>query len=327
MIKKIITGILFSGMVLLTACQKDIDVFVPDAGQLNGPDTAWQTAAGNIVSLELLKSSLLKPAYLDTINVNGAIATVNTAFGLQVNFPANCCVNGAGQPVTGKVDVEIQLARNKGDLVRMNKPSTSNDTMLIAAGQVFVSLKKENQALQLKPGARFSVIYTDSPTSQQMKFYRGDESNAQYFNWLPTTEPSLDTILISPQSYQVYSKQLGWISIAQPFEVGTTAKVQVSADLPAYFTNSNTIAFTVFKDLRSVVAMKPDLTTRKFITGKLPVAKAITVVVISKMGSDYYLGSSAAVTQTVPGNSTVQQVQVVPVKKSLAQILSYLDTL
>lgn len=325
--KKIITAILFTGIILMTACQKDIDMFVPDAGQLNGPDTAWQTTVGNSVSVALLKSSLLKAAYQDTINVNTTIATVNTPFGLQVNFPANCCVNGAGQPVTGKVDVEIQLAKNKGDLIRMDKPSTNNDTMMITAGELFVSLKKDNQLLQLKPGVRFSITYADQPTIQQMGFYMGDESNPQYFNWLPTPEPSQDTIITSTQSYQVYSKRLGWISIAQPFDVSATVKVNVSADMPAYFTNSNTIAFTVFKDLRSVVAMKPDLTTRKFITGKLPAAKAITVVVISKLGSDYYLGSSAAVTQAVPGNSTIQQVQVVPVKKTFAQILSYLDTL
>jgi hypothetical protein len=160
-----------------------------------------------------------------------------------------------------------------------------------------------------------------------MRFFMGDESNAQAFNWLPPSDPSLDTVIINPQSYQVYTRRLRWISIAQPFEVNTSVKVNVAADMASYFTNANTIAFTVFKDLRSVVAMRPDVSTRKFITGKLPVGKAITVVVISKQGDDYYLGFESAVTQATASSSIPQQVHIVPIKKTLAEILAYLNTL
>ncbi|MEO6540250.1 MAG: hypothetical protein ABIN74_04635, partial [Ferruginibacter sp.] len=89
----------------------------------------------------------------------------------------------------------------------------------------------------------------------------------------------------------------------------------------------NTIAFTVFKDLRSTVAMKGDLNTKKFITGKLPVGKLITVVVISKQADDYYLGYESAITQLPAANSFTQHVRVVPIKRSLSEIISYLSTL
>ena len=325
--KKIIILVLFAGSLFLNACQKDIDVFVPDPGQLNGPDTSWQNTITSSMPVSVLKSSLLTEPYLDSINVNANIATVTTPFGMQVNFPANCCTNGAGQPVTGKVDVEIQVVKRKGDMIRLDKPSTYNDSMLVTAGQIFIRLKKEGQPLQLAPGIRYNINYIDLPTNQQAKFFIGDESNAQAFNWLPTPEINLDTIIISPQAYQVYTKRLRWISIAQKFDLNTTAKVSVVADMSSYFTNTNTIAFTVFKDLRSVVAMHPNLSTRKFITGKLPAGKAITVVVISKQGNDYYLGYESAITQNPASNPAVQQVHVVPIKKSFAEILSYLNTL
>jgi hypothetical protein len=322
--KKIIILVLLAGGLFLNACQKDIDVFVPDAGQLNAPDTTWQNTIGAATPVTVLKSSLLIAPYLDTINVNANIATVVTPFGVQVNFPPNCCLNAAGQPVTGKVDVEIQVVNRKGDMIRLDKPSTSNDTMLVTPGQFFVRLKKDSQILQLAPGVRYNISYIDLPTTQQVKFYMGDETNAQAFNWLPSFELNIDTIVITPQAYQVYTKRLRWVSIAQPFEITTTTKVNVAVNMASYFTNANTIAYTVFKDLRSVVGMHPDLGTRKFITGKLPVAKAITVVVISKLGNDYYLGHESAVTQS---GVSIQQVQVVPIKKSLAEILSYLSTL
>lgn len=325
--KKIIILVLFAVGLFLNACQKDIDVFVPDAGQLNGPDTSWQTTVTASMPVSVLKNNLLTEPYLDSINVNANIATVATPFGIQVNFPPNCCVTAASQPVTGKVDVEIQVVKKKGDMIRLDKPSTYNDSMLITAGQIFIRLKKAGQPLQLAPGIRYNINYVDLPTNPQVKFFMGDESNAQSFNWLPTPEPNIDSIFINPQSYQVYTRRLRWISIAQQVELNTVAKVSVAADMASYFTNANTIAFTVFKDLRSVVAMRPELGSRKFITGKLPVGKAITVVVISKQGNDYYLGYESAVTQTSSANSAVQQVHIVPIKKSLAEILSYLNTL
>jgi hypothetical protein len=325
--KKIIILILFVSGLFLNACQKDIDVFVPNPGQLNGPDTAWQNTITATMPVSILKNILLTAPYLDTINVNANIATVATPFGMQVNFPPNCCVNGANQPVSGKVDVEIQVVKKKGDMIRLDKPSTYNDSMLVTAGQLFIKLKKEGQPLQLAAGIRFNINYIDQPTNPQVKFFMGDETNSQAFNWLPTPEPNLDTIIITPQSYQIYTKRLRWISFSQPFEMNTIAKVSVVADMAAYFTNTNTIAFTVFKDVRSVVAMHANLSTRKFVTGKLPVGKAITVVVISKQGDDYYLGYESAVTQTPSFNPTIQQVHVVPTKKSLAEVLAYLNTL
>jgi hypothetical protein len=325
--KKIIILVLFAGSLFLNACQKDIDVFVPDAGQLNGPDTAWQNAITPSSPVSILKNNLSTAPYQDTIIVNANIATVLTPFGVQINFPPNCCVNGAGQPVTGKVDVEIQVVKKKGDMIRLDKPSIFNDSALTTAGQIFIRLKKDTQLLQLASGIRYNINYIDLPTNQQMKFFIGDENNAQAFNWLPTPDPGLDTIVITPQLYQIYTKRLRWISVAQPFEINTSGRVNITADMAAYFTNTNTVAFTVFKDVRSVVAMRPDLGTRKFVTGRLPVGKAITVVVISKQGNDFYLGYESAVTQTPSSNPSIQHVNIVPIKKSLAEILSYLGTL
>ncbi|MBK7306980.1 MAG: hypothetical protein IPI88_08010 [Chitinophagaceae bacterium] len=321
--------ILFAGGLLLNACQKDVDIFVPDPGQLNGPDTSWQNTVTATMPVSILKNNLSQePVYLDSITVNANIASVTTPFGIQVNFPPNCCANTSGQPVTGKVQVEIISIKKKGDMIRLNKPSTWNDSMLVTAGQIFIQLKKDGQILQLAPNVRINIRYIDLPINTQMKFFIGEEANTQRFNWLPTPTPSLDTIIMGTQSYEIYTKQQRWISIATLFDVNfTTPKIKVSADIAPYFTNANTVAFTVFKDVRSVVAMLPDLSSRTFTTGKLPLGKQVTVVVISKQGDDYYLGYESAVTQIQAVNVLTQRVPVVPIKKSLPEILAYLSTL
>lgn len=319
--------VLAAGGFLLTACQKNIDIFVPDPGQLNGPDTTWYGTVTSTMPVSVLKNNLLLQPYIDTINVNANTASIITPFGIQVNFPPHCCATAAGQPITGNVEVELMAVKKNGDMIRLNKPSTYNDSMLITSGQLFIKIKKEGQVLQLAPGIRINIRYFDLPTDPQMKLFFGDETNSSGYNWLPNQDLANNIVVAGTQSYEIYTKQLGWISLARVYDLSTAAKVSVTVDMASYFTNANTIAFTVFKDLRSTVAMKGDLNTKKFITGKLPVGKLVTVVVISKQADDYYLGYESAITQLPASNSLIQHVRVVPIKRSLPEILSYLSTL
>lgn len=324
---KTIILLLFAGGLLLTACQKNTDIFVPDPGQLNGPDTSWQATITAAMPVSILKRNLLPEIFVDSFEVNANIAIVTGPSGLVVTFSPNCCVNSIGQPITGRVEVEIVLVKKKGDMIRMNLPTTYNDTLLVAAGHIFIRLLKNGQPVQLAPTARINIRFIDLPTNPAMKFFVGDETNSQRFNWLPNPDIANNIIFAGTQSYEIYTNRLRWISIAYAFDFNTAAKVNIAAGVANYFTNANTIAFTVLKDFRSVVAMHGDLSTRKFISGKIPVGKNITVVVISKQGDDYYLGYETAVTQsTLPTNAS-QVVHITPIKKSIAEILLYLSSL
>ena len=324
---KTIILLLFAGGFLLTACQKNTDIFVPDPGQTNGPDTSWQTTITAALPVSILKRNLLPETYVDSFIVSANIATVITPLGLQINFSPNCCVNSIGQPITGRVQVEIVLVKKKGDMIRLNLPTTYNDSLLVAAGHIFIRLMKNGQPVLLAPTARINIRYSDVPTNPAMNFFVGDETNPQRFNWLPNPDVANNIVIAGTQSYEIYTNRLRWISIAYAFDFNTAAKVNVTAGLANYFTNANTVAFTVLKDFRSVAAMHGDLSTRKFISGKIPVGKNITVVVISKQGNDYYLGYETAVTQSTIPTNTSQVVHITPIKKSITEILLYLSSL
>ena len=210
-------------------------------------------------------------------------------------------------------------------MIRLSKPTTYNDSLLVSAGEIFISLKKNGQAVQLAPGVKINIHYIDNPTNQLMKFFAGEETNPERFNWKPNTD-SNNFINIGTQAYEIYTNHLRWINVAYVFDLNSVAKVNIVAGLAPYFTNANTVAFTVFKDFRSVAGMYGNTNTRKFSTGKLPVSKAITVVVISKQGNDYFLGHESAITQIIAGN-ILQTIPVKPIKKSLPEILTYLSTL
>jgi hypothetical protein len=323
--RKTIIHVFLAGMLFLSACEKDTDIFVPDHGQLNGPDTSWQPLITNSMAVSNLKASLLFDPYIDSIEVNANTATLLTPSGLQLIFPPNCCVSSAGQPITGKVQVELMLIKKKGDMIRLDKPTTWNDTLLVTSGQIFVRLKKNGVAVQLAPTVKINIKYSDTPIISLMKFFAGDETSS-HFNWIPNPDPNNNTFIAGSQHYEILTNRLRWISGSHQFDFTGFNKINVSATLAPYFTNTNTIAFVVFKDFRSVVSMRADFNSRKFITGKLPSGKAITVVVISKQVNDYYLGYSAAVTSS-PTPSTTQFIPVTPIKRSLPDILNYLSTL
>lgn len=325
-IKKYIL-LLFAGTFVLNACQKDIDVFIPDPGQTNGPDTSWHLTVTANMPVNELKNSLAEAPYLDSFQVNAATATVLTPSGLVITFPPFACANGTGQPITGKVNVEVLLVKNKGNMIRLNKPSTYNDSLLVTAGQIFITLWQNGQLVQLAPNIKINVRYADLPINQQMSFFTGDESNTAHFNWMPDSDPVNNKVLPGSQAYEIYTNRLRWISASHTYNMNNTAAVKIKANIASYFTNANTIAFAVFKDFRSVVELKPDLNMRSFVSGNLPVGKNITIVVISKQGNDYYLGHETTTTQTVTTSPLMQSVQVVPVKKQLPEILSYLATL
>lgn len=325
--KKTVILVLLTGILFLSACQKNTDIFVPDPGQLNGPDTTWQSNITAAMPVSGLKSNLSVAPYIDSITVNANIASVLTPFGLQVNFSPNACVNESGQPVTGKVEVEVMLVKKKGDMIRMTRPTSYNDSLLVSAGEIFIKLSKNGQPVQLAQTARINIHYVDIPVNTQMKFFAGDETNIERFNWLQNPDLAINFVNFSSQAYEIYTNHLRWINVAYVFNVNGAASVNVSARLAPYFTNANTVAFTVFKDLRSVAGMYGDINTRKFISGKLPVGKLITIVVISKQGNDYYLGYESAVTQSTTAGTLNQSVPVTPIKKSLPEILAYLSTL
>ena len=324
--RKLLTGLFIAAGFLFNACQKDIDVFVPDAGQLNSPDTSWYSTITATMPVTAVRNSLSLPTYTDSIQVNNSNAYITTPFGLLIGFPPNCCSGNAGQVITGTVQVELMLIKKRGDMIRMNKTTTSNGRLLVSGGEIFVSLKKEGVAVQLKQGVRIQIRQVETAPSTLMRFFAGDESNAERFNWLPTTD-TLNTLVIGTQGYEIMTNHLRWINCDHFFDTTGTSQITVTADLASYFTNANTIAYTVFKDLRSVVGMYGDPATRKFATGRVPAGKAVTVVVISKQGNDYFLGYENTTTASPTSGTPVQHVTVKPVIKSLPDILNFLNTL
>ena len=327
--KKIVTILLIAGALFINACQKNSDIFVPDAGQLNAPDTAWYNPIATTASVFSLQTNLLLEPVKDSFEVNANIATLTTSNGVQLSFPPNCCVSSAGLAITGKVYVEVLLIKKKGDMVLMNKPTSSNGNLLVSGGEIFISLKKDGKELQLAQNKKIYIKYADAPVNPLMKLFFGDESNPNRFNWVPAADSLNNYVGTGTQQfYEILTNHLRWINCDYFYDTTGITRSVVSAQLPSNYTNANTTSFLVFRDFRSVLGIYGDVAEKKFISGKVPNGKAATVIVISKQGNDYFLGKEIITTGiNVIAGTNNQKVLLSPVKTSLADIKLFLSTL
>lgn len=321
--KLTIAYFLLAGLIF-SSCQKNIDVFVPDPGQNAGPDTTWYSDVTANMQASILRTQLKITPYQDTID-GSAAATIITADGVQCSFPANSCVTATGASVTGRVDVQISYVRSGGDMIRMNRPSASLNRLLVSGGLLNIDLKKNGEALHLAPGVKLTIKFPDSPPSQQMKFFAGDESNSSIgFTWMPNPDVLNNTISVGTSGYEVHTNRTGWTSCAYFYDTANITRSIIKTSLPSNYTNANTIVYIAFKDQRSVMPLLADISARTFNSGKLPDGKLATVVAISKQADSYFIGYNNIVTGDLSG---VQSISLSPLKHSLPEILQILASL
>ncbi len=325
---KILFIFLITSSIFFTACQKDLNTFVPDPGQPNAPDTTWYNTIAASQPVITLQKNLQLNTIKDSFEItNSTTATVTlNAGGLQCTFSPMCCVNGNGQIVTGKIYADIVVIKKKGDMVLMNKPTMSDGKMLITGGELFISLKKDGQELNIAPGASVQIRYPALQTNTAMQLFFGDETNPERFNWIPNQDSLNNRLNIGQQVYEIITNRLRWINLDYFYNSAGMSLSTITTKMPQNYTNANTTVFLVFSDLQSVLRLNANVAQKHFVIEKIPNGKVVTMVAISKQGNDYFLGKEIITTglNTISG---IQQVQITPVKSSLSAIKDFVATL
>ena len=323
---KIILLNLVLAVFLLTSCQKDIDIFTAD-NTTAGLDTNWVASVTDISPITALKNLLNKELTHDSIDA-AAGGTFHTSEGLTVIVTPQSLQMSNGQSATGKIYIETLLIRQKGDMVKADKPTTSFGRILISGGEIFIKARKDNEELHLAGGKGIYIKYSDPSPSSLMKLFYGDESSVERFNWIKSDSLN-GGIGISTQSnagYEIFSTRLRWIN-CDYFADSSGTRVNVTASMPADYTNANTSVYLVFKDINSVAGMYGDVVSKKFTSPKIPSGKSAVVISITKKGTNsYYLGHENIITGQTSNNG-IQTVILKPQPTSITDIKAYLSTL
>lgn len=327
MTKNFILFILITGIVFLVSCKKDTDIFVADKGEITGPDTSWYNTLTAAMPVTALKSSLAISPDIDSFEVAAAsAATITSASGLQLVLPADGCVTPGNQQVSGMVQMQSLLLKRKGDLIRMGTPTVTDNKLLVSGGAFYVGLKKDGAKLQLASGSNISVKYAAASPNNQMQLFNADQSGTDHFSWIANYDLLNNLVVATSDAYEITSNKLNWVHCGRLYD-NLGASTIIDTDMPVNFTNSSTIVYLVFNNINTVTGLYGTASSGKFSSMEVPVGQAATVVVISKQGDYYYLGTKAIVTATPALGSNTQTVSINPVKTSLDGIKNYLGTL
>lgn len=325
--------------LLFTSCNKELsDNFtVYPNSPLN--DTVWVRHVGITAAVNDLFDLLAPNLIIDSFNATNG-ATLHYGDTLDVEFkPNSCTAPGASAPSAGQVKLEVILLKSKGDFIKFFKPTTTeNGSILQSGGGLFIRVTKDGKELSLVQGNTVKVRFLDTDSAKvKMQGFYGKESNPVLvkgidtsFSWVRDTDttalntwskPSTNPLIPSFYGYEMNSKNLRWIS-AERYIDSTVPRTKVTAVLSPNFTNKNTAVFAVFANQKTVVNMHGDFPSRSFYAENIPKGIAVKLISISKIGGDFYLGI-----ENVGSVATVTHHTLKPEKKSLKDIVAYLNTL
>lgn len=325
--------LLISFLAGFTACNKEVsDNFMLYSGNaLN--DTVWtRTLPYNAAIYSIFDSTAIKPVS-DSFEISTG-DTLHFSGKIDLVFPANCFTGSNGLAVTGKVKIELQSLLTKGDMIKAMQATTNYNALLESGGSFCIKASKNNQTLLLAPNAGYKIFYIDpyNDPSSNMLAFSGKEGvqPPQWgidpdFTWIKNTDGSTAAVWNKPGSgykgYEINAKSLRWISVAK-FADAAGPVNNLNAILPPNFTNKNTIVFAVAENLKSVILLKSDYTTRTFSAINVPQQKKIKLISLSKIGKDFYLGERSV---NDIGNYPI--FKLTPERKSLKDILHMLESL
>lgn len=317
---------LLTSLFFLSACQKNIDIFTPEAGSFTGPDTVWRSIITPETAVVALKNDLRLPTVADNFPYNNT-GIVYSSGSFALSIPANGLVNSLGVYPSGNIDRQSLLIQKKGDFIAMGMPTVSNRRLMVSGGAFYLGLKNNNDELSVSAGSRLEVRYNSSLRDTGMKVFNGTDDINNGFNWTPTTDAAFNSTTASATGYDVFTNKLQWVHSARILDTVGIGQTFFSLKLPNNYTNANTVAYISFNDMQAVAGLYPNIIARNFVSASLPVNKSITIIVISKQAGDYYLGSQQTTTSAASSGSGTQDIIVTPVKSSLAAIKAYLATL
>jgi len=270
--------------LLLAACRKDVDEFVP-----YGSSTA---------ELNQLLSEVPSPNTTTVFAFSGAIPDtfLNTVSGVRVQLEntENLFQNEGGTtvPASSCLDLTIRVKEylKPSDIVaagislKLNGTLPENLTGLIEF-EVFCG----GSPLYIIPGKTIKIVIPspDVPTSGQADmdmYYANRDASGAITSWEPDTMAIFYFTSGSLKGFEISVTQTGLLG-GFKFPANTLGKI--CASIPAFYTTDNTLAFLFFTDGKSALPMIYDAQEKKFCIEGIPVGFPAKVVMISKLGEQW----------------------------------------
>ncbi len=222
------------------------------------------------------------------------------------------------------LSVEVTFSARKGEwLARgLSQRSYPEGKVMESVGVVRLRGSCAGKPLRLRPGRAIRVQIPVNASKNNLGLFTAQEdSKGNRLGWRDLNQPALSVVFPIPlggslqPGYEVQLPQLGWFNCAR---VLPDSAVSLCVTLPKQFTALNTRVFAVFNYIQAAVELEGSMADSRFCLEKAPVGRAVSLVVISKISTQYW----AAEFSTQVGTSA--ELSLVPRPVSEEDILSLL---
>lgn len=312
------------GALLLTGawnCRKDVDEFRP------------YVYPASQASIALLLDQVTPPATVTTFLLKELThdTLLTTPGGVRVGLTDTEALfaNANNEPVAvstcQNLQVKVTEVLSKSDLLArgIHTAIHPGGQLLESGGIVNVQITCDGSPLQLLPNRSLKVqVPANELKSDMLAFQEAEPGNPDFSGWQATGDPAYLAEWVNDASvlhgYELYPSQLGWVGAGRPLPEATS---QLCVQLPTGMTDQTARVFLVFKGFASVVSLPYDAATQSFCFDQAPEGYPVQVVVISKLGADYWLGHQ----ETETGTNTSFYLE--PHKTTEADLLAFLKNL
>ena len=312
------------GVLLLAGawnCRQDVEGFRP------------YTYASSQGSIDQLLNQVATAANTHTFVLKNLTqdTTLTTPEGVRIGLtdPEELFADANNLPIAAStcqnLQIEVTPVLDKSELLgRGIHTATYPDGQLLESGGiVYVRASCDGTPLRLLPNRSLKVqVPADVLKNDLFTFNGALQNSTDFLGWQATNDPAYLAEWVSNgtmlHGYELYPTQMGWVAAGRVLPEPTS---DFCIKLPTAMTDETAKAFLVFKGATAVVELIYDTGSQSFCFDQAPIGYPVQVVVISKLGDQYWLSNQ----ETEIGTHTSLQVE--PHKTSEAALLEFLKQL
>lgn len=279
--------------LLLAACRKDIDDFVPYGSA--------------ITELNQLLSDIPSPDALTSFNFSSGIPDtfLNTPSGVrfQILDAENLFENedGIAIPASTCLDLEIRVTEylKPSDIIAASIPVQLNGTLAEElTGLIQFEVFCSGSPLYIRTGKTIKLVIPSPnvPTSGQADmnmYYANRDASGAITTWEPNGK---DIFYFTNGQLKGFEMDVTQTGLFGGFKFPANTLGRICTDIPTFYTADNTLAFLFFTNGKSALPMAYNSQSKKFCIDGIPVGFPAEVVMISKLGEQWQYASKAILT-------------------------------
>lgn len=328
--KRSTLGLLLCSALLLagvSSCRKDELTFTPASNTLPALD----------FFLKLIPEQQSQTTFsLDGATLGDTMLLTNSGVRIILTDPNTLFKDADGNPVPcvdcQNVTLRVTEVFSKGDMPARDINSENPEGILPeSAGILHLEAFCDGKPLQILEGRTIKIqIPSASPNLlTDMRIWNAAlDTDGAFDHWTMTPDVAYWADWLHPdgsgaliKGYEIYPGSLGWVNCARPLNSTPAGSGQFCVKLSEAFNGENSVCYVAYKNRLILLEAQGQPGSREFCFGTVVEGFPIRVLVISKIGAQYY---SATFDTESSANATInlnpQAVEAQTLKQTLKSL-------